>query len=66
MFPHRNIHIYTWTSPDEKTHNRLDHILLGRRWHSSVPDVRSFMGVDRDSDHCLVIAKVWERLAVRK
>ena len=23
MFPHLNIHKYTWTSPDGKTHNRL-------------------------------------------
>jgi len=26
MFPHRNIHKYTWTCPDEKTHNQTDHI----------------------------------------
>ena len=31
MFPHRNIHKYTWTSPDWKTHNRIGHILTDRR-----------------------------------
>ena len=66
MFPHRNIHKYTWTSPDGKTHNHIDHVLIDRRWHSSVLDVRSFMGADCDTDHYLVIAKVRERLAVGK
>jgi len=39
MFAHRKIHKYTWTSPDGKTHNQIDHILIDRRWHSSVLDV---------------------------
>jgi len=39
MFPHRNIHKYTWTSPDGKTHKQIDHVLKDRRWHSSVLDV---------------------------
>ena len=66
MFPHQNIHNYTWTSPDGQTNNRTDHILKDRRRHSSVLDVRSFRGDDCDSDHYLVVAKVRERLAVRK
>jgi len=32
MFQHRNIHKYTWTSPDGKTYNQIDQILKDRRW----------------------------------
>ena len=66
MFPHRNIHKYTWTSRDGKTHNQIGQILIDRKWHSSVLDVRSFRGADCDTDHYLVIAKVMERLALGK
>jgi len=66
MFPQQNIYKYTWTSPDGKTHNQIDHILIDRRWQSSVKDVRSFRGADFDTDHYLVMAKVRERLAVGK
>jgi hypothetical protein len=62
MFPHRNIHKYAWTSPDGNTHNQIDHILIDRRRHSSVLDVRSFRAVDCDTDHSLVVANVRERL----
>jgi hypothetical protein len=66
MLPHRKIHKYTWTSPTENTHNQIDHILIDRRRHSSVLDVRSFRGADCDTGHCLVVAKMRERLAVSK
>jgi hypothetical protein len=38
--------------------------LIDRERHSSVLDVRSYRAADCDSDHCLVVAKVRERLAV--
>jgi hypothetical protein len=67
MFPHHNIHKYTWTSSDGKTHTQIDHILLDRRRrHSNVLDVRSLRAAVCDTDHYLVVAKVTERLAVQK
>jgi hypothetical protein len=45
-------------------HNEIDHILIDRRRHSSILDVRSFRAADCGTDHYLVVAKVRERLAV--
>ena len=66
MFPHRNIHKYTWTSPDGKTHKQIDHTFINKGWHLSILDVRSFWGADYDTDHCLVVAKFRKILAVSK
>jgi hypothetical protein len=61
-----HIYIYTWTSSDGETHSQIDHILVEKRRHSSVLDVRSLRAADCDADHCLVVAKITERLAVNK
>jgi endonuclease/exonuclease/phosphatase family metal-dependent hydrolase len=66
MSSHRSIHKYIWTFPFGKIHNQIDHILIGRRWHSSMLDVRSLSAADCDTDHYQVVAKVREKLAVSK
>jgi hypothetical protein len=41
MSLHQNIHICSCTSPDGKTHNQTDHILIDRRCHSYIFSQRS-------------------------
>jgi len=64
VFPHRNNHKYIWPTPDGKTHNQIDHVLIDRRWHLSVRDVRSYWVADCNSDRYLLFVKFRESLAV--
>jgi len=54
------------TSPDETTHSQIDHILIDRRRHSSILDVRSFRRADCDTDQYLGVVEAREKLAVSK
>lgn len=66
-FPHRKIHKATWVSPDQRTQNQIDHVLIDGRHMSSILDVRSFRGPNVDSDHYLVAARFRMRLSnIRK
>ena len=56
----RNIHKYTWISPDGKTHNQIDRILIDRRQKSTTLDVRRLRGAECDTDHYLVVANLGE------
>jgi ribosomal protein L24E len=66
MFLHRNIQKYAWTSPYRKTHSQIDHILIDRRWHSSILDVRPSRGSDCNTYHYVMVAKFRETLATHK
>ena len=57
-FPHRNIHKYTWTSPDGITQNQIDLVLADKRRQSSIIDIRSLRVADCDTDHYLVFATI--------
>jgi hypothetical protein len=58
MSPLRNIHKFTWTSPDGKTQNKISHILIDRGRYSSVLDVPLFRAKNCDADHYLVVFKI--------
>jgi hypothetical protein len=61
MFPNTNVNKFTWRSPDGKTQNQFDHILIDGRWQSSVVDVSSFRAADSGTGHILNQSeKQWE------
>ena len=62
LFPHKSVHKTTWTSPDGKTENQIDHITIGRKWRRSLHDVRVKRGADAASDHHLVVAELKTKL----
>jgi hypothetical protein len=62
MIQHRNIHKSIWTSSVGTT-KKIGHILVDRRRHSSILDVRSFRVADCEIDLYLVAATI-RRLAM--
>ena len=64
LFQQHKRRLYTWTSPDGRHQNQIDHILFSQRWRSSIRSAKTRPGADCCSDHELLIAKF--RLKLKK
>ena len=63
QYPHKDIHKYTWTSPDGRTKNQIDHIAINGKFRSSITDARTYRGADAATDHNLVMCKLKLKLS---
>jgi hypothetical protein len=66
LFKHKDIHKYTWGSPNNRDKNQIDHFIINGRYRRSLADVRAMRGADAGTDHYLVVGKVKLRLSRHK
>ena len=58
IFPHKEIHKQTWISTEKCTCNQIDHVLINRKFRTSLLDTRAIRSADIASDHTLVCTKL--------
>jgi len=63
-YPRKDIHTGTWKIPGTNDANKIDHILVSKRWATDIENVRTYRGANSDSNHFLVGARHQQRTAL--
>jgi hypothetical protein len=56
---------WTWESSNQKTHNKIDYIMINNKWKNCITNSRSFPSADVGSDHQLVLADLHLRFKMK-
>jgi Metal-dependent hydrolase len=60
----KDIYKGTWKIPGTNDTNQIDHILVSKRWATDIENIRTYRGVNSDSDHFLVGARLQQKIAL--
>ena len=63
FFPRKDIHKATWRSPNQRTQNQIDHVLIDGKFFSDIINVRTYRSANIDSDHYLVAVCMRSKLS---
>ncbi|XP_023313011.1 craniofacial development protein 2-like [Anoplophora glabripennis] len=61
-FQRKEIYKGTWRSPDGKTINQIDHIAIEKPEVKCIKNIRTYRGLDADTDHFMVGAKLDQQI----
>ena len=64
MFPHKNIHLQTWISPDGLAATQIDQVMISTGHASQITDIRSQRRADSDSDHFMFRIKYRPKISI--
>ena len=66
LFRHSSKRRATWISPDNRTMNQIDYIIVQGKWKTKVKNSRAYHSADIGSDHFLVLANIEVRISGKK